>query len=72
MKNIIEEIVVITYNGLGITSVGINNVAEIKDNSKEWEDHIDFIFDVYNKEGNLLKSIINCPVDIRYKDRIKN
>ena len=55
MKNIIEEIVVITYNGLGITSVGINNVAEIKDNSKEWEDHIDFIFDVYNKEGNLLK-----------------
>lgn len=68
MKNIIEEIVVITYNGLGITTVGINHVAEIKDNSKEWEDHIDFIYDVYDDKANLVKSIINCPVDIRYKE----
>lgn len=67
MKNVIQQITIVTQQGVGITEVGVNNVAEIKDNSKEYPDHIEFIYDAYDKEGNLLKSIINCPVDITYK-----
>ena len=65
-SNVIKQITIITQQGVGITEVGQNNVAEIKDHSKEYEDHIEFIFDAYDKDGKLLKSIINCPVDITY------
>lgn len=66
MKNIISEIAIVTNQDRQITSVGKGDVVEIKDNTKEYEDHIDFIYDVYGSAGNLLKSIINCPVEIKY------
>jgi hypothetical protein len=66
MKNVIEQITIVTQQGVSITEVGTNNVAEIKNNSKEYPDHTEFIYDAYDKDGKLLRSIINCPVDITY------
>ena len=63
----IEQIVVVTRDGVGITSVGSDGVEKIINDSEEWEDGIDFIYNAYGKDGKLLKQIINCPVDITYK-----
>lgn len=41
-------------------------VGEIEDGSKEWEDKIDFIYWVKDEEGELIKSIENCPVVVTY------
>ncbi len=62
----IKSVTVITNELFSQTSVGLNGVAEIKDETKEWEDGIDFIYSVYDKEGKLLEQIINCPVQIEY------
>ena len=62
MDNIITQIVVVTRDGVEIVSVGSNGVEKINDDSKEWEDGIDFIYNVYGKDDKLLKQIINCPM----------
>jgi hypothetical protein len=51
---------------LACYSVGINDIAEITDETKEYPDHSEFIFYVLNKNGDILRKIINCPVDIAY------
>jgi len=67
MMDKIIRITVVTKEGVGITEVGSNGIVEIKDESMEWEDGIDFIFRAYGKKGQLKKEIINCPVDIIYQ-----
>ena len=46
--------------------VGTYGVTEIKDNSVEWENSIDFIYEIFGEDEKLLRQIINCPVDIKY------
>jgi hypothetical protein len=64
--NNIKQITVITQQGIGITRVGSNNIYKIIDNSREYENGIDFIYDCFDKNNYLIKSIINCPVEIDY------
>jgi hypothetical protein len=71
MKSVISQITVITQQGVGITNVGDNVngriIDRIIDQSLEYEDSFMSIYDAYDKEGNLLKRLENCPVDISYK-----
>ncbi len=67
VKNTIKEIMIVTNTGIERVIVGLNNVATIKDNSLEWENSTDFIFNVYDENGKLLRQIINCPVSIIYQ-----
>lgn len=62
----IKQITVVTYQGVGITEVGRDGVAEIKEESQEYQHGIDYIFKAYDENGKLLKEIINCPVEITY------
>ncbi len=60
----------ITIVGLASYSVGFNNIVEIKNVSDEYSDHTDFIFECYDKDGRILKRIINCPIDVTYGDEL--
>lgn len=46
--------------------VGDGKIARIEDVTAEYEDHSETILHCYDNNGNLLRSIINCPVDIEY------
>jgi hypothetical protein len=48
--------------------VGSNGIDEIMDNSREYPDHTEFIFDTCDKNGDILNRLINCPVDIAYDE----
>lgn len=41
-------------------------IAEIKDLSNEYEDHIHSEFGCYDDEGKIIRRIVNCPVIIEY------
>ncbi len=47
-------------------SVGRNKINTIQDLSLEYEDHWETILSCFDEEGQLLRSVINCPVDIEY------
>jgi|GEM_PF-6102195 len=42
-----------------------SEITEIRDVSNEYEDHTDWIYDIY-ADGKLYKSIVNSPVSITY------
>ncbi|MGF9822637.1 hypothetical protein ABE430_08960 [Brevibacillus agri] len=48
-------------------SVGAQGVAEIRELSQEYEDHIHNEFLVLDAEGNWLARVVNCPVAIDYE-----
>lgn len=52
--------------GLQIFAVGQDGIAEIKNDTVEWENKIDFIYSVFDEDGNLIKEIVNCPVVVTY------
>ena len=56
----------ITVLGLVCYAVGTNDIAEIEDVTREYPDHSEFIFNLLNKNGDILRQIINCPVDVAY------
>ena len=64
----IKQITIIRGSGVKQYQVGCDGVERIEDNSMQWENSIDFIFKVYGRENKLIAEIINCPVDIKYKD----
>ncbi len=69
----IQSIQVVTAQGAGTKyEVGktpdgfINPVGMIKDCCIEWEDHIDWRFDIYDEIGMTMAELINCPVEVKY------
>jgi hypothetical protein len=62
----IKQVAVISGDGVGLTTVGINGVVKIIDMSEEHGDHTDYIYEAFDKDGRILGRIINCPVDISY------
>jgi len=46
-------------------------IDQICDNSMNWEDHIDYVYTVYDGLGNRIAELINVPVQIEYKDIYK-
>jgi hypothetical protein len=41
-------------------------VSEIQDAGVEWENGIDFIYQVRDEKGNMIAHVENCPVDVMY------
>ena len=66
MKNKIKCVTSINSVGVKRFEVGRSNVEEIKDNSKEFESSIEFIYGAYDKDGNLIGSFINGALAIDY------
>ena len=66
----IKSITIVSNQGVSTTNVGdiINGleIAEIKDKSLEYENAIHFIYTAYDEDGEIIKEIINCPVDVTY------
>ncbi|MED1948973.1 hypothetical protein [Brevibacillus centrosporus] len=52
---------------VGFTAVQNKRVAEIRDLSTEYEDHVFVGYTVRDESGNLLAEIINCPVVVEYE-----
>ncbi len=71
MKSIIKQIIIVSQQGVGITNVGDKVggiiIDRITDQSLEYENSYLSIYEAYDKDGNLLKRIENCPCDITYK-----
>jgi hypothetical protein len=71
MESVIKQITIVCQQGVGITSVGDKvdgiKIDRITDQSLEFENSYLSIYEAYDKEGNLLKRIENCPCDITYK-----
>ena len=69
-KSLISDITVITQQGVGVTSVGgiVNGreIVKIEEFYQE-EEGVFHEFIAKDKDGCILKRIINCPVDISYK-----
>lgn len=70
MKPRIKWITIVTQQKtkdyiVGSTKINGITVDEIKDSSVEWENGIDFIYQVYGC-GHLLAEVINCPVNVDY------
>lgn len=51
---------------VGLTANG-RKVAKIEDNGIEWENGIDFIYRVYDGNGDLIAAIENCPTVVEYE-----
>lgn len=49
--------------------VGQGRIAKIEDKSIEYEDSIHFIYHCYDKHGKIVKILVNCPVDITYREK---
>lgn len=60
-----REISCINVVGLQTYSVG-SDISKIVNISREWADGIDFIYEVYDENGNLMAEIINCPVVVSF------
>lgn len=43
-------------------------VGSIIDASLEWEDGVDYIYRIEDKNGDLIATIENCPVIVEYKE----
>ena len=41
-------------------------VGEVRDISREYESHMQLLYQVYDKYGKLIASIDNCPVNVVY------
>ena len=61
----IKSLLVVINQGEHLYEVS-GNIAEIKNNSSEYEDHIHSIYDVFDDKGNLRARIENAPVIIEY------
>jgi len=66
-KDIIRQITVVNQQGTSICVLGFNGVERIVNNTFESESGTDYQYDAYDKNGKLLRQIINCPVDIEYQ-----
>jgi hypothetical protein len=66
MKNKIKQIVIVSGDGIGISSVGENGVTEIRCESLEYPDHVFSCYTVW-KGIRLFKRIENCPVDVTFE-----
>lgn len=68
----IESITIVSNQGVSTISIGqsINGleITEIKDKSLEYENSIDFIYTAYDKGGEVIKEIINCPVEVTFHE----
>lgn len=62
----IREIIVITSREHLPCVVGRNGVHEIKDVGSEFPDSIHSQYDIFDENEKILRSIENCPVDVRY------
>jgi hypothetical protein len=66
----IQSITIVTNQGVSTVSVGddINGliVAEIRNDSVEWDDHFDHMYTAVDENGGYIRDIINCPVDVTY------
>ena len=52
-----------------IYMVGQGRIAKIKDCSIEYDDSFTPMYHCYDKDGKIVKVIINCPVDITYREK---
>lgn len=66
MENKIRCVTSVNQQGTKNFTVGVNNVELIKDNSKEFENSIEFIFDAFDKDGKLIGSFINGALVVDY------
>lgn len=55
----------IEWAKVGETKNGMK-VAEIKDLSNEYEDHVHSEYGCYDEEGKVIHRIMNCPVMVDY------
>ena len=71
MKSVISQITVVSQQGVAIYDIGGKvegrEIVVIKDVSIEHENGITLMYQAFDKEGNILKSIVNCSCDITYK-----
>lgn len=63
----IRQLAVVSQAGVAVYEVDNAGITEITEVTKEYPSHTDHIFVMKNKAGKVLKKIINCPVDISYK-----
>ena len=66
MENRIKCITSINQQGTKSFTVGVSGVVKIKDNSKEFENSIEFIYDAFDKNNKLIGSFINGALAIDY------
>ena len=66
MINRIKSVTSINQQGTKSFTVGVNRVTEIKDNTKEYENSIEFMYDAYDKDGKLIGSFINGALVVDY------
>ena len=62
----IKSITIVSNCGVRRRTVGQDGVVKIICNNIEYENSIDFVYDVVGKNNKLLHQIINCPVDVEY------
>ena len=62
VKRRIKSICIIHSSVISMVEVGVKNVHEIMDSSGGLHKQ----FDILNNKGDVLRSIINLPVDIEY------
>ena len=67
MNRKIKSIIVVTNMNNSDIEVGVDSVARIENASLEFEDSIVIRYLIYDKDDNLLRELINCPVDVRYE-----
>ena len=67
----IKQITVINNNGIDEFKVGIKMYGSLLDrienNTKEYENSIDFIYSGYDKYNELMFELINLPVKVIYE-----
>lgn len=70
MKTEIKSVTVVSQPGTHYYAIGkwVNDmlIDRIVDNSKEYPDSIEFIYEGLTSENEVVFSVINAPVDIEY------
>ena len=66
MKTKIKKVTSINNQGTKSFTVGVNGVVEIKDNTIEFENSVNFIYDAYDKNGKVVGTFINGSLAIDY------
>ena len=67
-KKKIVRVTIISGHGLAACKVGTGRVAKITESSQEFEDGIHSQYDAYDENGDIVRTIENCPVDVVYVD----
>ena len=67
MKGIINQITVVCQQGVSTTTIGDKISDMVVSEIKNQSNLKDSIYVVYDEVGNVIREIINCPVEITHK-----